>query len=245
MESKNTLKGRYKKSMSCREVVTRHLPIIVSDGTVNEREKSRRSRIETLRDDSALCYNGYGFTLIELLVVVLIIGILAAVALPQYQKTVWKSRNATLKNLVKTVAQAEQAYYMANGKYAADFDELSVDLPLAPVATTAGAGTGACNTTVQGTDSVRAGKDFYVTLNSTGTDMHYVLVVAYWSEGKYACAGFGQANGATTHPKLNNFHCREKITGNHYTAGEGAFCNKIEQTTLEGNTDSWRYYLYQ
>ena len=69
------------------------------------------------------------FTLIELLVVVLIIGILAAVALPQYQKAVWKSRYATLKSTVNAFAQAEEAYYMANGTYARDADELSLSFP--------------------------------------------------------------------------------------------------------------------
>ena len=71
--------------------------------------------------------NKQAFTLIELLVVVLIIGILAAVALPQYQLAVAKSNYATLKSMTKSFAQAQEVYYLANGFYAARFDELSLD----------------------------------------------------------------------------------------------------------------------
>ena len=67
------------------------------------------------------------FTLIELLVVVLIIGILASIALPQYQVAVMKSRYATLKNITKSLALAEEVYYLANGVYTDNFEELTIE----------------------------------------------------------------------------------------------------------------------
>ena len=80
--------------------------------------------------------NKQAFTLIELLVVVLIIGILAAVALPQYQQAVLKSRYATIKAMVRALVQAEEVYYLANGEYTNNFSKLDIELPsLSPCTT--------------------------------------------------------------------------------------------------------------
>lgn len=69
-----------------------------------------------------------GFTLIELLVVVLIIGILSSVALPQYQKAVEKSRLGSLMPTLKALRDAEAHYYLANGNYTENIQDLAVSL---------------------------------------------------------------------------------------------------------------------
>jgi len=69
------------------------------------------------------------FTLIELLVVVLIIGILAAIAVPQYQKAVLKSRYTQVQILGKSLHEATKMYYLANNSYPQTLEELDIELP--------------------------------------------------------------------------------------------------------------------
>ncbi len=164
--------------------------------------------------------NAKGFTLIELLVVVLIIGILAAVALPQYQKTVWKSRNTQLKTITASIAQAMEAYHMATGSWPNGFDELDLDLPLQT-------GTKTCSYTTQGTDAVRKGKNFEILITSSNLQTEG-NITAVWTEGPYQCDGF------FWNSIEKEIQCRQLTAGSR-------FCSQIEkQTYIPGSS-----YLYR
>ena len=67
-----------------------------------------------------------GFTLIEVLVVVLIIAVLAAVAVPQYQRTVLKSRFSSLIPITKAVRDGNESYYLTHSGYASAANQLDV-----------------------------------------------------------------------------------------------------------------------
>jgi prepilin-type N-terminal cleavage/methylation domain-containing protein len=69
-----------------------------------------------------------GFTLIELLVVVLIIGILAAIALPQYQLAVEKTYTAEAWTNLRALAHAEERAFLVNGVYVS-LTDLDIEIP--------------------------------------------------------------------------------------------------------------------
>jgi prepilin-type N-terminal cleavage/methylation domain-containing protein len=70
-----------------------------------------------------------GFTLIELLIVVLIIGILAAIALPQYRKSVDKTIASRELSMLRAIKNAQELYYLTHNAYSDNYEDLDISIP--------------------------------------------------------------------------------------------------------------------
>ena len=139
--------------------------------------------------------NKKGFTLIELLVVVLIIGILAAVALPQYFKAVEKSRATEALSIMGSVAAAmERARLVSStNTYPTTLSTLDIefsDVNGSPV-TSGTWNTNNFTITVSGTDT--ASGNVQATRNG-GSDSTYTLTRYYYT-GKVTCSAAGDRGG--------------------------------------------------
>jgi prepilin-type N-terminal cleavage/methylation domain-containing protein len=82
-----------------------------------------------------------GFTLIELLIVVVIIGILAAIAIPKFANTKGKAYAASMRSDLRNLAVAQESYMYDNGVYAGSLGAMNV-VPSNGVTITIGAATG-------------------------------------------------------------------------------------------------------
>ena len=116
--------------------------------------------------------NNKGFTLIELLVVVLILGILAAMAMPQYFKAVERSRMTEAVTLLANIAQAQQRKYMQINAYAKNYSGLDV----APKG--ASAGNYCTKGTLAADGKCGKGNGFLVSLEQTNTGLNKGNAVA-------------------------------------------------------------------
>lgn len=165
--------------------------------------------------------NRKGFSLLELLVVILIIGILAAIALPQYYRAKEKAEAAELQIMVKTLYESQQRFYMVHNAFAKTFDKLDMDY--------SGYTQGGCEefSDFAKTDCISTEKNgLFIHANKS--------LFALRKTGRYKRSGFmfGQTEGGG-YP-ANKLLC--------YEFRQNGYCSKVLQCDLISSPDTTNAY---
>ena len=172
-----------------------------------------------------------GFTLIELLVVVLIIGILAAIALPQYQKAVWKSRAAELITHTRNVYNAQQVYFTEQGHFADNFDLLPIDFKGMTRMTEYAQSMGARDGYIKGN-----GEMFVWLVEGTGGTSG-----AVFGTGPYAMSGFAVKNQGGNH--CQGVLAEGQLLCVEMSSQKTGFCEKLfKGTDMHATCGNGYYY---
>lgn len=172
-----------------------------------------------------------GFTLIEMLITIIIIGILASIALPLYQKSMEKARVAKILPVLKTLYNAEQDYYLQYRKYPKTFDDLGLKMHCEPnpvLWTTQMPASSACT----------IGEWTYQVYNITSSNADYITVGRI--RGPYAGIGF---NIYYTGQYKGKIICAERRSSGVSYSGHnrGDYCQKFFKGKLIGSGTMYEF----
>jgi len=176
--------------------------------------------------------NNKGFSLLELLVVVLIIGILAAIALAQYKRTVEQSYSAEALNIIKAVAQSAKLYAINRDHEFTSFDMLDIDIPWPKSTRVIGSST----------DTLSNGIWALEIENASGAGWGDCIFITRIT-GKYKGAGFR----ICSYSRTSRIFCQERKTGTNIpftpSLPPGAYCKNVMQWKFKSE-DQWsRSYI--
>ncbi len=174
-----------------------------------------------------------GFTLIELLVVVLIIGVLSAIALPQYEKAVEKSKASQPLVLLNSLTQAARMYYLETGTSVSKFDDLAVNINW----------TGNTKARTTAVTDTKSNQDW--SLQIYNPDGKFSDIYLTRLSGPYKGSGFFTTGNLTGSLVTDKIYCIEIKSNSNVTFGraDGDYCHKIFGGQVKYKGSGWTYEL--